>query len=244
MTANTTTILARQSAATTSYPEWSSLYRLGGLAALLVVVCLPIQIAVFILNPPPDTVVGWFRLFQSSRLIGLLDLDLLLMVDQVLTVLMFLALYTALRGTSQSILLIGTALGLFSTVLFIAGNPAFAMSSLSDAYRAAATEPQKTIVLAAGQATMSQWQGSAFQVSYLIGSIAAIVISMVMLRSRLFSKAAATMGILSNALALGLYVPRVGVYISVFSVVFLLAWYLLTGIRLLRLARITQTELA
>ena len=41
------------------------------------------QILVFLISPPPETVTGWFDLFQSSMLIGLLNLDLLLMVDQV-----------------------------------------------------------------------------------------------------------------------------------------------------------------
>lgn len=222
-------------------PAWTWLYRGGGAAALLTALFLPIQIAVFFVYPPPDSVTGWFQLFQSNRLAGLLDLDLLLMADQVLTVLMFLALYVLLRRTSQSFMLMGVALGLFSTVLFVAPNPAFAMLSLSNAYTAAA-ETQKAVLLSAGQAVMAQWQGSAFQASYLIGSLSSILISAVMLRSGLFSKAAGWMGIASNALALGLYVPVVGVYISIFSVVFLWAWYLLTGLRLLQLARSASTE--
>ncbi len=230
-------IPAVRASASREMPRWSTLYRIGGAAALLCVIFLPIQIAVFILNPPPDTVIGWFNLYQSNRLVGLLDLDLLLMLDQVLTVLMFLALYVVLRRVSESFTLVGVALGLFSTVLFIATNPAFAMLSLSNGYSAAVTDAQRAIFLAAGQATIAAWEGSAFQASYLTGSIAAIAISAVMLRSGLFGRAAAYLGILSNALALGLYVPVIGRYISVFSVVFLWAWYLLTGLRLFRLAR-------
>src|SRR5512143_4328920 len=169
----TTTIFHERTRAATERPAWSSLYRTGGFAALLCAAFLPIQIAVFVLYPPPESISGWFQLFQSSRIAALLDLDLLLMADQVLTVLMFLALYIALRHVSASVMLIGTALGLLSTVLFIAGNPAFAMLSLTDAYTAAATEAQKSMLLTAGQAVMTQWEGSAFQASYLIGSIAA-----------------------------------------------------------------------
>jgi hypothetical protein len=221
---------------------WNWLYKIGAAAALLSVVFFPIQIIVFLVSPPPDTVIGWFGLFQTNKLVGLLDLDLLLIVDQILAILILLALYTALRRANESFMAIGVVLGLVAAVLFIASNPAFEMLSLSDQYAAAVTEAQRTILLAAGQAMLATWQGSAFQVSYLLGSVALIIISAVMLRSKLFSKATAYMGILANVIALGLYVPTVGVYISVFSVVFLWVWYLLIARGLFQLGRSAQAN--
>ncbi len=67
--------------------RWNGLYKTGAAVALLFVVFLPIQILVFFISPPPESVPGWFALFQANRLFGLLDMDLLLMVDQVLTML-------------------------------------------------------------------------------------------------------------------------------------------------------------
>jgi hypothetical protein len=129
-----------------------------------------------------------------------------------------------------------------AAVLFIASNPAFEMLALSNQYAAAETEAQRTVLLAAGQAMLVSWQGSAFQVSYLIGSVALIIISAVMLRSRIFSKTTGYLGILANVIALGLYVPMVGVYISVISVVFLWIWYLLVARRLFQLGRAVQAS--
>ncbi len=223
--------------------RWNWLYKIGGAAAFLTAVFLPIQIIVFLVNPPPESVTGWFALFHSSPLVGLLDLDLLLVADQVLSMLVFLALYVALRRANPSFMAIGLTLGLASTVLFIAANPAFAMLSLSGQFATASTDAQKTVLLAAGQALIGTWQGSAFQVSYFIGSVVCILISIVMLQSRLFSKASAYFGILGNTIALGLYVPVIGVYISVFSVVFLWVWYILLGLRLFSLAKIERGAL-
>jgi hypothetical protein len=226
----------------TADSNWDWLYKIGGAAAMLSLVFFPIQIIIFLVNPPPDSVIGWFRLFQDNPLIGLLDLDLLLIVDQVLSILIFLALYVALRRAQESFMAISVALGLVSIVLFIASNPAFAMLSLSDQYAAATTEAQRAVFLAAGQAMLVTWQGSAFQVSYLLGSIAIIMLSAVMLRSKLFSKTTAYLGILANVIALGLYVPVIGIYISVFSVVFLWVWYLLIARRLFQLGRAAQAS--
>jgi len=237
------TVQAAEAEPKSAASPWKNLYTTGALAAVLTIVFIPIQIGVFITNPLPTSVSGWFALYQSSWLIGLLDLDLLLVADQVLGLLVFLALYVALRRFNESAMLVGLTLGLFSMVLFIASNPAFGMLTLSTQYAAAGTEAEKASLLSAGQALMLAWQGSAFQVSYLVGAISVIIISVVMLHSKLFSKVCAYLGILANIIALGLYVPRIGIYISVFSVVFLWVWYILIAKRLFQMGRGTAEQL-
>ena len=92
-----------QFTAETTDPSWRSLYRLGGMAALIIVALAIVQIIFFVVWPPPgfgsdvSTVMGYFSLLQDNRLLGLFHLDLLLMVDYVLLLLMFLALYVVLR---------------------------------------------------------------------------------------------------------------------------------------------------
>jgi hypothetical protein len=240
MTVQIQTLAMNETYAEIADSDWNWLYKIGGVAALLSVVFFPIQIAVYLISPPPDTVIGWFGLFQTNKLVGLLDLDLLLIVDQVLAILILLALYIVLRRVNESFMAIGVTLGLVAAVLFVASNPAFEMLTLSNQYAAAETEAQRTVLLAAGQTMLATWQGSAFQVSYFVGSIALIIISAVMLRSKIFSKTTAYLGILANVIALGLYVPEIGVFISIFSVVFLWMWYLLVARRLFQLGRVAQ----
>jgi hypothetical protein len=239
---NIGTLPTRQQRLAESHAEpadaaWKSLYRIGGAAALMTAVFIPIQMIVFIVWPPPlaGTVGDWFTLFQSNRLIGLVDLDLLLVADQVLLVPILLALYVALRRTSESIMAIATVLGLVGVVLFIASNPAVEMLSLSDRYAAATTDAQRATLLAAGQAVLAGWQGTAFQVGYILSSIAGIAIPAVMFRSMIFSKAIAYLGILANAIGLGLYLPVIGLFLALFSVVFLEFWYILLARRLFQL---------
>ena len=214
---------------------WTVLYKTAGVAALMTVFIIPVQVIIFILFPFPANVAGWFALFQNNWLAGLIDLDLLLVVDNVLFVPVFLALYIALKRASESIMTIATALGFLGLVLFITFNPSFQMLSLSSQFAAATTDAEKSVLLAAGQVMLANWQGTAFQVAYFVGSISGILMSAVMLRSPIFSKLTAYVGMLGNIVSLGLYVPVIGIYISVFSVLFLWIWYILIGIRLLRL---------
>ena len=65
---------------------WQTLHRVGGMAALAVLVLIPIQMVVFFVWPPPNSVIGWFALFQDNALVGLLDMDLLLIVDYLLLI--------------------------------------------------------------------------------------------------------------------------------------------------------------
>lgn len=229
---------AAQEAGSTD-PRWRILYRLAGAGALISAVFIPIQVLVFIIWPPPldGTAADWFELFADNRMVGLLDLDLLLVADNVFLVPILLALYVLLRHDSESVMVIATALGFLGIVFFIASNPAFEMLSLSDRYAAATTEAERATFSAAGEAMLASWEGTAFHVYYILGSIAGIAIGIVMVRSVVFSNLTGWMAILGNAIGLGLYVPVVGVYISVFSVLFLEIWYILIARRLLRLGR-------
>jgi hypothetical protein len=229
-----------ESHAKTEDSGWDWLFQIGGVAALISAVFIPIQIIVFVAWPPPleGTVSDWFRLFQSNRLIGLIDLDLLLVADNVLLIPILLALYVALRRASESLMAIATALGIVGIILFITSNPAIEMLSLSDRYAAATTDAQRETLLAAGQAMLASWQGTAFHVGYILSSIAGIAIPAIMLRGKLFSKTVAVLGILANAIGLGLYLPVIGIFLALFSVVFLEIWYILLGRRLLQLGRV------
>ncbi len=221
--------------AETADSRWKGLYKVGGAAALLILVFIVLQSIVFIASPPPTTVDGWFTLFQNNRLIGLIDHDLLYVADNALMILVYLALYAALRRTSESLMAMATALGLVAIVAYFASNTAFSMLSLSDQYAVAITDAQRAMFLAAGQAMLAIYNGTAFKVSYVLGSIAPVIISVVMLRSHIFSKTTAVMGILANVIAIGLFVPRIGAFLSLFSLVFLAIWFILIARRLFQL---------
>jgi FlaA1/EpsC-like NDP-sugar epimerase len=151
--------------------QWQTLYRLGSIAAALAVILIPIAIFVFIAWPPPTTVVGWFTLFQNNRLVALIDFDLLIVVSNVLSILILLALYVALKHTDESLMAIALVLGLVGVTTYIASNPVLSMLSLSDQYGTAATETERSLIVGAGQAMLAIYQGTAFWVSNALGAV-------------------------------------------------------------------------
>jgi hypothetical protein len=107
---------------------------------------------------------------------------------------------------------------------------------LSDQYSAALTEAQRSNLLAAGEATLAVFHGTAFHTSYLLGSISGVIVSLVMLRSQVFSKATAYARLGSSIFDFGLYIPTIGIYVSIFSVMFLFFWNIMIARRLFQLA--------
>ncbi len=216
----------RADTATAAIPL-EGLYQVGAVAAVLSALFVPIQVLVYIVWPPPSTVMGWFALFQDSRVVGLIDLDLFLVADNVLLVPIFLALYQLLKRVEPAIMALVTVLGILAAAMFIASNPAFEMLLLSNRYAVATSEGERSLLLAAGEVMLATWEGTAFQVAYFLGSGVGLTLGFVMLRSSNFSKMTAWMGILGNAVAFGYYLPLIGIYLALFSVLFLEIWYIL-----------------
>jgi len=219
--------------------RWKALYKVGGVAALMMVGIIVIQMVVFMTTPPPleGTAIDWFGLFQSNKLIGLIGFELLMIIYVILSIPIVLSLYHALRRTDPAFMALYVALSLIGVMSFIAARPAFEMLSLSNQFTAATTEAQKSVFLAAGEATLATFHGAAFHVSYVLGSLTGLIISIVMLRTNVFSKATAYVRIASSIFDFGLYVPTIGMFLSIFSVLFLFIWNIMIARRLFQLAR-------
>jgi hypothetical protein len=222
----------------TTVSPWKPLYRVGGAAALTIVGIMVIQIIVFIASPPPSTVLGYFTLFHKNGLLGLLSFDLLYVVDNALVIPLYLALYAALRRASPSLMTIALAFGLVGIAAYFASNTAFEMLSLSSQYATATTTVQRVQILAAGQAMLATYQGTAFNVYYILGAIATLIISVVMLRSAIFGKITAYAGITAGALML---IPStagtIGLIFAFCSLVPTATWLILIARRLFRLGQ-------
>ncbi|MFC1972481.1 hypothetical protein ACFLVE_03645, partial [Chloroflexota bacterium] len=129
-------------------------------------------------------------------------------------------------------------LGLVGIAAYFASNTAFEMLSLSGQYAAATTDAQRAIFLGAGQVMLEIYKGTAFDVYYVLTAVALLIISAVMLRSNIFSKITAYVGILMGVLML---VPStagtIGLYFALISLVPTAIWLILITRRLFQLGQ-------
>jgi Domain of unknown function (DUF4386) len=232
-TSRSPTLVELANTETTS--RWRTLFRTAGIAALAVVALIPVQAVVYFLWPPPIAVVEYFGVFQTNPVIGLLDLDLLLIVDQLLMVLVILGLYIALRYVDPSLMLVGIAAGLVGAVLMIVSREAtFSMYSLSQQYAAATSDAERAALDAAGQTLLTVYNGTSFSVGYFLTGLAMLLFSTVMLRTALFSRLTGVAGVAAGITGL---VPAsmgtVGFVLSFVSLIPLIVWLFLVGRQLL-----------
>jgi hypothetical protein len=237
---------------------WATLYRIGAAAALIAVILFRrnfgTELVTFrgfgLFDVPevlPSTALGWFTLLQENRLIGLLLLDVVDLINYALLGLIFLALCGALRRASKSATVIAVVTGLMGIAIYFASNQALSILSLSHQYATATTEAQRTMLLAAGEALLAMHnpgaihQGTGIYLGLLLVTIAALVFSVIMLRSSVFGRATALVGIVATVSQLGYFValPLAFAVVAlpfVVSAPFRLTWYVLIAVKLFRLA--------
>lgn len=212
--------------------RWMGLYKIGIVAALISLILIPISMVAFFIWPPfpPDIL----TVIQEDALAGLMSLDLLYLLGNFFGIPLFLVLFVTLKRVDDSWALIALALGFIGLVCIVLARPILEMLALSDQYTAASATDKATY-LAASEAILSLFHGTAFHTHYLLGSASLLISSCLMLGSDIFGKATARVGIVTNIVVFGLYVPVIGVYLSLLSVVGYLIWYALIARSLLRL---------
>jgi hypothetical protein len=236
---------------------WNNLYRIGGAAALICalmyVITLIIYVPANLASAPPATIQEWFAVFEESPITGLFFLGLGDVIIMLLWGPMALALYAVLKKTNKTWSLIATTFVFVGMAVFIATNTAFSMLSLSQEYAVAATEAERSILLAAGQAMLAVTRGTGHLYAGMqLVWFAGLILSVVMLRSDAFSKATAWVGILGLGLLVagivgGGHYTSTGDYTAIQSAIVALqyvgggllslAWYILVGLRLWKLGK-------
>ena len=225
-------------------PGWSGLYWTGGVAAfLLIVYALATMVQLVVLGGPPTTAAEAFSLLHNHRIVGLLRLDLPTVFVMPLYYLLFLGLLAALWRTDRANATLSTALAFGGVTLLLATPTGLSMMWLSEKYAAATTDAAHMQFLAAGEALLATdvWHGTGAIIGGILAQSGAVLISIVMLRSSVFGKPTAYLGILMHGfdlahIILGLLLPVLGVVFMAIAGPFYPIWLFLIGRRLLQLA--------
>ncbi len=203
--------------------RWKDLYRMAGIAALVSEIVILTE--------------SIFLLLQNNPFGGLVSLDLFLFVGNLFSILLFLALYVSLKQVNESYVLIALALGLISVVLLIPSRPIIELFSLSGQYATATTEAAKIQYLATGGTLLALFDGTGWFMNTLFGAISLLVSSLLMLRSNIYGKSTAYVGILTNVVVCGFFIPVFGKFLLFLSLPGYMIWYFLLAKRFFQMER-------
>ena len=172
--------------------EEKSVLRWGGLAGMLGGILLILTWVVILAGPvgmeDPADLAGWVTRFPDIRIARVVENGIYL-VALILEVMLFLALYRALRRTSLAPALFGSVLGILGLAVFMVGSlPHVAHAPLSDLYHAPGATPvdQATLALM-WQATWGIFDAMLY-VGFFVVPIGLLALGIAMLGTPTFGK--------------------------------------------------------
>jgi len=186
----------------TTSNSWKWIYKLGGIAALL---AMSANLADIILGfggtematYGTKSAVEWFAIYQHNWFRGIYALGIL----NIFYMAAMLPVYFALFGAhfDKHAMAAGLTIFIFltATSMYISNNAAIPLLTLSSKYSLAATDLQRTVLIAAGEAVLSHGEdftAGAF-IPFFLSGLAAISISIIMLRGGIFGKVNAWIGL-------------------------------------------------
>jgi len=189
---------------------------------------------------------SWFAFIHSHRAVGLLLLNAFDLVNYVLVALAYFGIYSVLRQARRESMQLAIGLMVLGLSAHLASNQAFNLISLSDQYSSATDPNARSLILSAGQTALGLNDPTTFGTglfwSYIALYLAGLLISLAMLQTRLFGKWTASFGIAANMFGLGYFftsafAPSLSVIPAIGSAPCNLVWYVLSGLRLLGVAK-------
>ena len=235
-----------------SQQSWKGLFLAGGISTIVVLAGIVLDLVLGTvtggsLSGLPQTAVQRFAQLQAHPLLGLYDMDLLNSVNQVIMIPVYCALFGAHRGRKDAAAALALILFLVGSTILVTNNTALTMLDLGNKYRGAATDGQRTLLAAAGEAMLARGSHGSLGAfpGFILPNIAGLIMSSVMLSGRVFTRLTAWLGITGSILLIAYLVlvtfaPGVGQMATAFAApggLLLMAWMVLFTIRLFKLGR-------
>lgn len=209
----------------------------GAWVALVSVAMIVLQIGIYVVWPPPTTTAGFFALLVEDPLRGIVALDVLYVVSNLLAYLLYFALAVVLWRVSRSGVVVALAFGTLGMAAYMASPRAVEMLTLARAYEGA-DEAGRTALLATGDGMLATWMGTAFDIYYFFNLVTLLVLALLMRRSAVFSRSTATWGLVAAVL---MAVPsNFGVVGLAFALASLAPWSVFAVLVWARLRRLVE----
>lgn len=223
-----------------------NLYHIGGISALVQLAAILASIVIAAaLGPRPTSAAEFYAIQQANPLAALLRGDLVLMFFLLGAYFgTFPALWWNLRHVSPLAAAFAALFTGIAVVLSFSGESTFALYRLGNLYQAATNDAARAQLLAAGEAVLAAgwWYSSGSYMTGILMQGSGVIISLVMLKSKDFSKVTAISGLLSNALdliqhLLHPFAPPIAAPIQMFMGIFYFVWFPMLALDFFKLAK-------
>lgn len=232
---------------------WRVLFLVGGVVAFVALAGMLFDIVLTMVpgwgsETVPTAAAAWLAQMVANPLLGMRNLDFLNICISTLSIPLYLAVFGAHRRSEAGLAGLGLLLVTAGTVLFIANNAALPLLELARQYGPAATDAQRAGLEAAAGALLASGSHGSFGAfpGFFVSELGTLVITIAMLRGRVFSRTASLAGLTGVAILMvytTAYTFASGgdaliMTIAIPGGLLMIAWHALVGRALLRMAAI------
>ena len=236
--------------------QWKNVYLLGGVMTIIGLIGILLDVAIGSitggdLSALPQTAVDRFMQFQENPLLGLYNLDLLNITNQIILIPAYYALFAAHRNVKFPYAGLALIIFLVGSIIFISTNTALPMFELSKKYAVATTESQKALYAAAGESMLARGEHGSLGVfiGFVLPNIAGLIFSIVMLTGKIFNKATSYLGIAGSSLLIVYLIlvtftegESMATALAMPGGLMSIAWMILFAIKLIKLGNENATQ--
>jgi hypothetical protein len=140
-----------------------------------------------------------------------MKLEPLVLIASLLQIPVYLGLWSVLRKTAPSKALIALIVGMTSIIAIFTARPILEMFTLASKYGATDIATEKTTYLSAGEALLTQFNGTAWALSTILGGVASILFGLIMRKSTAFRTSTTWAMLIAGAGAVIVLVPVIGI---------------------------------
>ena len=208
-------------------PLWKDLYRFGMIFCLLIAGSVLFAIIAYFIwpfQPGLASTEAIFQNLQADRLGGMMSLDLPMLLIAPMNIIMFLAIYGALKNVNPAFAILALVLALMAVLLVIVCRPIVELVNLSDQYAYATTAAEQARILSAGETFHSLFNGTVWAVQTVFFMIAGLINCFLMLRTTYFSQTTAWIGIVISFIGLGFFLPTIGLIVLFINTIGTIVW--------------------
>jgi hypothetical protein len=230
--------------------HWKTIYKIGAISVFIAVLAMLTEIFLTALpdgNRAELTVKQLFDLYNRNWFMAMRYMGLINIIASTLMLPVFFSLYGLYRHHLKAFAFFSLMLSFVGYAIFMADNTSFAYLELADRYFNAIFDTDRAILLAAGEALIAKGAShtpGTFP-GFLIGEIAGILFSIIILMGGVLKKSTGIIGIIGLSFLLifeviSSFVGSLFYEAMIFAMIggiMTLVWYVLIGLGLLKNSR-------
>lgn len=163
--------------------KFKGLFKVGYYSSIFMLILIPLQVIVYIAYPPPETVLGFYELYQESTILGLLSLDFIYLISNMMLLPIYVAITYLVWEKKPTLVIFALLFGVISLATYYPSNPTMDMLLLSKKYFSALPSDFNSYIVA-GEVLIARYRGTAYLTYYWFGAISLLLFAWSLYKNR------------------------------------------------------------